>query len=349
MAIYNTEKYVGEAIESVIRTFDYAKIHDQEIKTYLIIRNDGSTDNSRDEVVKKMNKHSDIHFFDNPQNMGILKTRRLLLLDSYNFVNSNNIENEENIFLSFMDSDDICVDTRALHQLREMMSDPSLKSCGGQALLFNDNPTNNYEPYGFLTQYKEEYEDVKVDSIFQASSLSPFMSFRYDWVKNRIENLNDSKLWANYRMGEDWSFVVEFMSEKDFKYKNMNDVLIYYRKHEKAMTSTVTDGIGTDQYHIRNTALSYIGLNLTDEEHRLLITISPCRHWAIFNVDFFRKNQKEIYQMSESLINKILSANENSKFYKQDYLKYYTDKILLNVKKHEKMECKDIPIMLKVI
>lgn len=349
MALYNTDKYVGEAIESIIQSFNYAKSQDLDIQTYLIVRNDASKDNSASEVMKKVNKYNNVFLLENEKNLGILQTRRLLFKDAYNFVNNNKIKNEENIFLSFLDSDDICCENRVLNQLNYMMEDKGLKSCGGQVLLFKNDIATPYNYYGILSDYKTDYEHVKVDSIFQSSSLSPFMSFRYDWIKNRIENLNDSELWANYRMGEDWSAIVDFMGEKDFKYKNMDEVLIYYRKHEEAMTSVVTDGIGTDQYYIRNKALAYIGLTLTEEEHLLLITISPCRHWAVYNVDFFQQHQDTIYEMTESLIAKILKANEEINFYNQGYLKEYTDKIIDNIRKSQYLNLKNVPVLLKVM
>lgn len=348
MAIYNTDKYVGQAIDSVIQSFEYAKKHDSDIDCYLIVRNDGSKDNSRAEVLKKVNQYKNVFLFDNEKNVGILKTRRNLFLDAYDFVNKNKIKNEENIFLSFLDSDDLCMPTRVLRQLNEMMSDPTLTACGGQVLLFSDTPDNPYQYVGFLSDYKKDYEAVKVESIFQSSCISPVLSIRYDWVKRRVENMDESLWWANYRMGEDWSFVVEHMADKDFKFKNMDEYLIFYRKHDTSMTSTIEDGVGTDQYHIRNIAMSHMGLVLTDDEHRLLITISPCRHWSICNIDFFRKNQKNIYAMSQSLINKILSKNKISGFYNQQYLTEYTNKILLNIKKYQDMDCSDIPIILSV-
>lgn len=149
-------------------------------------------------------------------------------------------------------------------------------------------------------------------------------------------------------MGEDWAAIVDFMGEKNFKYKHTDDVVLLYRRHEQSMTSTVTDGIDTDQAKIRNKALSYIHLDLNKEEHLLLITISPCRHWGIYNIDFFQKYQKDIYLLSVNLLNKIIQANQIHQFYNETYLKEYSKKILENITKYQDMDLTDIDVLLKI-
>lgn len=348
MAIYNTEKYVGQAIESLMRSFKYAKSKDSETDAYLIIRNDGSTDNATNVIKDKIKKYNNIFLFENTKNIGILETRKNLFLDAHELVKEKKIINENDIYLSLFDSDDICVDTRVIKQLKEFEADSSLMSCGGQVLLFKDDVNVVHNSCGIFSDYKKTYDEVKVDSLFQSSALSPCMSFRYNWIKQRLENLDRSQWWANVRMGEDWAAIVDFMSEKDFKYKNIDKVVLFYRRHEDSMTNVITDGIDTDQAKIRNKAFSYINLELTEQEHLLHIAISPCRHWGIYNVDFFQMNQKNIYEMSADLMKKIIKANKENNFYNQIYLETYTNEVMKNIKYYQHMDLVNVPILLKI-
>lgn len=349
MAIYNTEKYVSEAIESLMKSFLYAKNKDADIDSYLIIRNDGSTDNSRDVIKNKIKKYDNIFLLENIKNVGILETRRSLFLDAYELVKEKKIINEQEVYLSLLDSDDICVETRVLSQLREFEKDSSLIGCGGQLLLFKDNPCALYNSFGILVDYKKSYDEVKVDSLFQSSTISPSMSFRYKWIKKRLENLHRSEWWSNVKIGEDWAAIVDFMSEKDFKYKNINEIVLFYRRHEASMTNIITDGIDTDQAEIRNKAFSYLNLKLTDQEHLLHISISPCRHWGIYNVDFFQLNQKNIYEMSKNLMKKIIVANKENNFYNQIYLERYITKVMENIKHYQHMDVSHMQVLLKIV
>ena len=263
-------------------------------------------------------------------------------------VKEKKITNEKDIYLSIFDSDDICVETRVLNQLKEFEKDIDLIGCGGQLLLFKDDPYALYSSYGILFDYKKNYDELKVDSLFQSPTTAGSMSFRYEWIKKRIENLDRSKWWSNVQMAEDWASIVDFMGEKDFKFKNIDDVVFLYRRHEGAMTNEVTDGIDTDQARIRNKALSYINLELTEQEHLLYITISPCRHWSVYNVDFFQNNQKNIYEMSEKLMKKIIEANKNNNFYNQNYLEIYISKVMKNIKFYQHMDLVNVPILLRI-
>lgn len=348
MAIYNTQQYVGDAIESLMKSFKYAKSIDNEIDPYLIIRNDGSTDNAKDVILEKIKKNSNIFLLENIKNIGILETRRNLFLDAHDLVKEKKIINEQDIYLSLFDSDDICVETRVIKQLKEFEADSGLTACGGQLLLFKDNPNALYNSFGILNDYKKTYDEVKVDSLFQSSTISPCMSFRYGWIKKRLENLDRKQWWANVRIGEDWAAIVDFMFEKDFKYKNINDVVLLYRRHEDSMTNIITDGVDTDQAQIRNKALSYLNLELTEQEHLLHIAISPCRHWGIYNVDFFQNNQKYIYEMSAKLMQKIIKANKDSNFYNQVYLEKYIAIVMNNIKFYQHIDLVDVPVLLKI-
>lgn len=349
MPIYNTEQYVDAAIESLIKSFEHVKNQRNDIDCYLIIRNDGSIDNSRKVIQNKIKKYNNIFLFDNDKNIGILETRRELFLDAHNFIKEKKIMNEKDIYLSFFDSDDICVETRVLKQLIEFEKDSSLIGCGGQLLLFKDDPSNLYESFGVLVDYKKSYEQVKVDSLFQSCSTSGSMSFRYEWIKKRLLNLERSKWWSDVKIGEDWGAIVDFIAEKDFKFKNIDDVVLLYRRHEKAMTNLITDGVNTDQAKIRNKALSYINLELTKEEHLLHISISPCRYWEICNVDFFQMHQKNIYEMGQKLMAKIITANNETNFYDKDYLDMYISKVMKNIKYYQSMNLKGVKTLLKLV
>src|ERR1700712_351761 len=90
MPVYNAEKYLQAAIESILSQ-NYTNLE-------FIIVNDGSTDSSRDIILK--NTDPRIRFFENPENWGIVKTR------------NRSLRHAKGEYISVIDSDDIALPDR---------------------------------------------------------------------------------------------------------------------------------------------------------------------------------------------------------------------------------------------
>ena len=94
MPAYNTERFIAEAIDSVIRQ----TVTDWE----LIVINDSSDDATREIVKRYVKKYARIHLYENAQNLGVAKTRNrglelcngryVALLDSDDYWHPNFLE-----------------------------------------------------------------------------------------------------------------------------------------------------------------------------------------------------------------------------------------------------------------
>lgn len=113
--VYNAEKYVSEAILSIL---------DQSYKNLqVLICDDASIDNSVDKI--QSIKDSRILFLQNKKNIGSLLTRnQLFKLCSGEFI-------------AFMDADDRCSQNKIHNQVDVFLSDPDLGILGTNAYYFN--------------------------------------------------------------------------------------------------------------------------------------------------------------------------------------------------------------------
>ena len=117
MPVYNRERYVGAAIESILAQ-SFTNLE-------LVIVDDGSTDGS----VAVIRGYHDprIRFFQLPQNQGVSKAR-----------NVGNLE-ARGEFIAVMDSDDIALPERIEQQLAFMQGHQDVGICGGSVRWVDDN------------------------------------------------------------------------------------------------------------------------------------------------------------------------------------------------------------------
>lgn len=160
MPVYNSERYLIQALNSV-----YAQNYS---KTYLIIYDDGSTDQSKS-ILKsyKACYESNTHLFTHQENKGIAKAREQLIKYSFSI--------DPNAMIVWLDADDQFTDgnfiTRFVNQMRFTQAD---------ICLFNfkiklENEQQKFNLNG-LYQEKQGHENV-IDQIMQTKeqALSPEM------------------------------------------------------------------------------------------------------------------------------------------------------------------------------
>lgn len=79
LSAYNQEKYIAKTYYRLIKI-----IKEINLKNYKIyITNDGSKDNTKNEVLRLMDKHKDIEFYDFEKNRGLNKTIEFFLKKNY--------------------------------------------------------------------------------------------------------------------------------------------------------------------------------------------------------------------------------------------------------------------------
>lgn len=136
MPVYNSERYLSQAIESILsQTFDNFE---------LIIINDGSTDNSHS-IIKKYSKiDKRIRYF-SQENMGIVKT-----------LNDAILSKARGQWIARMDSDDISLERRLELQLKKISENKKIVLVGSSFDVINE-----YNEIIDTTYVPTEDEDIK--------------------------------------------------------------------------------------------------------------------------------------------------------------------------------------------
>jgi glycosyltransferase involved in cell wall biosynthesis len=121
MPNYNNEKYLGEAIESILNQ-TYKNIE-------FIIVDDCSTDNSWDVILKCAKLDSRIRVYKNEKNLGIVKTRNKL----FSLVDKNSK------YFAIFDSDDISLPKRLEKQVDFLEKNSDFGIVGSNITIINEN------------------------------------------------------------------------------------------------------------------------------------------------------------------------------------------------------------------
>ncbi len=205
MPVYNSEKYVAEAIESILN---------QTYKNFeFIIVNDASTDNSLEIIKKYAKKDKRIKIITNPVNYYISKTRNV------------GIKLAKGKYIITHDSDDISLPTRIEEQVDYLNKHSKVGVVGSWIQLFNDSNSETS-----IRKYPEDDESLRKMIFFCSPIAQPVSAIRKE-VFNKIGLYSeidppseDLYLW--------------FMIGTKFKYANIQKVLLKYRFHEKSATGS---------------------------------------------------------------------------------------------------------------
>ncbi len=200
MAAYNEEKYIGEAIESILnqtfRDFEF------------IIVNDGSSDNTENIILSY--KDDRIIYVKNEQN--------LKLIDSLN----KGLSLARGKYIARMDSDDISEPNRLIEQVSFMESHPEIGISGAQLRLFGKEE-------GFMN-YPLIHEDIKLRLFITSCFGNNVVIFKRDLL-NKYDlffpkgyiHAEDYKCWTN------WILIT--------KSANLNLNLVRYRSHSNSVSN----------------------------------------------------------------------------------------------------------------
>ncbi len=206
MPAYNSEKYISEAIESILN---------QTFKDFeFIIIDDCSTDKTWNIIQKYEKQDSRITAVKNEKNMGIPINRNKL------------VSMAKGKYVVWQDSDDISVVNRIERQYAFMEKNPDVGICGGWLQFFNEK--------GVLALQKYERSDDKLrKKIFRYSPVSQGVAMIRKTVFDRVgkydEHIKQAEdLDMTFRIGQYYSFA------------NVQAILLRYRRHEYSITSART-------------------------------------------------------------------------------------------------------------
>ncbi len=198
MTAYNTEKYIKEAIESILN---------QTFKDFeFIIVDDGSTDNTRLIIEEYAKKDRRIKILYNKKNLGIVKSLNKAIAIA------------KGKYIARMDSDDVSKLNRLEKQFVFMESNPKVGVCGTNFILINEK--------GKIIGWKsfpETNEKCKKAFFF----CNPFA---HNTVMLRKECFDIFGYYNNdFLYAEDLELWMRFGQK--YKLYNLQKYLVYYRVH----------------------------------------------------------------------------------------------------------------------
>ncbi|RDV10665.1 glycosyltransferase family 2 protein [Pontibacter diazotrophicus] len=311
MLVFNGEKYLNEAIESVLT---------QTFKDFeLIIINDGSTDKSIDIISSYSDKR--IRLLDNKNNSGIPYCRNIGL----------NLAKGE--FLTWSDCDDINLPDRFEKQIDFLRSNPSIGGCGTWLLRFKGSKSH------YVQKADKDPEFIKACLIFKPAIPNAT-------VMLRLSEIRKFKLYYNTNLpiAEDYDFILR--CSKYLKFSNIQEVLYKYRDSETSiMEQYKLKEEKSYQIHkiVYAEALEILGITPSESDlvvHRSigsqslfesLLEFISCYNWLL-NIQF-ANNRERVFD--QKILNKVLAAqfyfiSKKASKFGLATLKYYLSKSLLN-------------------
>lgn len=203
MPLYNAERYVQQAIESVLN---------QTYKNFeLILIDDVSTDSTMEKVEKY--KDERIRVFHNSKNEGIAYSR------------NRGLDVATGEYIAIMDDDDITMPRRLERQVLFLEEHPEIDFVGGRYQLINEKGE-------ILSEAKMAYRNplfIKALFLFQNIYSNGEMMFRKNTIsKNQI-------CYAENQYGmEDFKFWIECSKVGNFY--TIDDVFLQHRVHKQSET-----------------------------------------------------------------------------------------------------------------
>ncbi|MGJ0363446.1 glycosyltransferase [Aliarcobacter cryaerophilus] len=243
LPVYNGEKYLKEAIESILN---------QTYKDFeFIIINDGSKDSSL-EIIKEYKKVDERIVAVSRENKGLIATL------------NEGIEKAKGKYIARMDQDDISLPNRFEEQLKIMENDKEIVVCGSWINVFGENRKEK------ISKYFQHDKQIKANLIMSCCFAHPSVMMRRDafvdnniWYDENFKNAEDYHLWTQLA--------------KVGKFYNIPKVLLNYRFLETSMTRVAEKEVEKRYQVVKNIfqeALNILDTNLSEDEKKLHFIIS---------------------------------------------------------------------------
>ena len=230
MAVYNSENYLHQAIDSVLNQ-SYKNLE-------LLVINDGSTDSSRNIILSIDDIR--IRYFENEGNKGIVKTRNL------------GIENSNGKYIAILDSDDIAMPEKLMKQVDFLERNQDFGLCASYFNIIDKNdviqgkvkrPKNDHDAIAHL---------IVENCICHSSVIFPASILRqHEYSEEFIYN-------------EDYELI--YRISKISKIKIITECLTSYRVHSNNTSVKKRDERFNILLKLNRLILQDIGINFTEQE-----------------------------------------------------------------------------------
>jgi glycosyltransferase involved in cell wall biosynthesis len=228
MAVYNGEKYLREAIESMLNQ-TYTNFE------FLII-NDGSIDTTEDIILSY--KDERIHYIRNEQN--------LMLIASLN----KGLDLANGKYIARMDADDISMPERLEKQVEYLEKNPEIGVLGSWVEIIGKE-----EP--MIIQLKTNFYDIRIELMFHNYLCHPSVM-----INNLLLKKHHLK-YPNFLHAEDYGLWVEIAKYGTIEI--LPEILLKYREHGGNISLTLKNKQKEQDSKIRRIQLIELGLEFTDE------------------------------------------------------------------------------------
>jgi len=230
MPVFNAEKYVGEAIESILnQTFaDFE----------FLIFNDGSIDNSSNVIQKYASTDPRIVFYNYSENTGYVKHL------------NEGVQLAKGTYIARMDADDISLPERLAKQVLVMNTNPDIGICGTWFKLFGDIELEVRHP--------SQHDDIKIH-------LLRHNTIGHPTVLAKKVLLSENPYEANMVPSEDYHLWIRL--SQIAKFHNLPEVLLYYRWHNANISQSKAELSRTTS--LKSLLLLYAFLDMVPTEQEL--------------------------------------------------------------------------------
>jgi glycosyltransferase involved in cell wall biosynthesis len=292
MSVYNSEKYLEEAIESILAQ-TYTNFE-------FIIINDGSTDGSLNIIQEYMKNDKRI----------VLITRENKGLP---YSLNEGIEKAKGKYIARMDADDISLPTRFEEQVKFMEENQDIGVCGTWAEVFGDNRKNE------LLRHPTIHEELKVRLLFSVCFAHPTVMIRkiildkYN-LKYNIEYVNaqDYELWSRVSAVTKLANISKIL----LRYRVVNDsITVIANNEKKELRYKLLSGVF-------NSYIEKLNIKNTEDENKLHFIIGLNERIKKENIDL---------QFLNRYLNKLIKENNNTYTFDNKYLEKFLAKKFLIV------------------
>lgn len=229
MPVYNGEKYIKEAIDSILQqTFSNFE---------LLIVNDGSNDRS-EEIIKNYNDNR-IRLLKNERNLGLVKTLNI------------GLDATEGEYVARMDQDDISCPDRLEKQIVFMEKHPEVGVLGTWTKVLREKDI-------FIGRYYCNHEEIKASLIFSSPMAHPSVMLRKEVMEKNNLKYKEGSRTEDYEL---WSRMIRYT-----KFANLSKPLLIYRKHSDSMCSKEAPEQNINTRAIRLKILTDLSIIPADEE-----------------------------------------------------------------------------------
>ena len=262
LPVYNAEKYLGEAIESILKQtyphFDF----------YII--NDGSTDESEKIILSYPDTR--IKYIKNESNKGLIYTlnKGLKLIDAE--------------YIARMDADDISMPERIEKQVAFMDNNPEVWVLGTQLHFFGNTDSNS--------NYPLQHDDIKAQLLYYCSIAHASVMIRRSKFKEYAIFYD-----ADYPHVEDYELWVRIAKMAIFA--NLPNVLYHCRRNGENISEINRETRVIPGKQICKTVLSPLGIIGSEKVIRLHFELSGNSDILLNSVSELKKYNDELIRRNK--------------------------------------------------